>query len=1448
MSSTDYTIFRPLFTPNDKDVFMDVVVKYILNKQKIAKGVATLNDGEQYDQAIICKDFKNHKICDNNEDVHPQFMDIILRSALYHSQLDPRTFFSTARIDLPGSIKLFFNLMREPGKEHIFKNSTGEYTGRYALDSSGGTDDAKRDNARESLSKTGDNKSGLLVRNHSPGGAAANTAFINMSNKGFAVNVYRTAGAANQPFTGAECDGLGITNANMITIANTPLLNDDYKLGNFNYKLSGVNRVIAGIYSFDRNMVTPGDGGHGDGLSEYTATNAPGTHAIFETSVFGRVSNDAGGGLKNLVVTGLCSDIINQSFSNTYITAVAGWAGVLAQNMVATRRLAGGQYGYTLLNHPPNATPFQLPRNLVAIGNRPAGTHQNHTIIGDNQYTSNYHTALAYYISSLMHMDLLNWERIRRGVKDYAANDRAPLNAGGNPLFQGSVAGDAGTYPDPVHADIEKQIDTWWDLIHTDNSPVKRILYDCIFNKNYQEYGNNDNNKLNRMRGFLYSLYDLESIPNRNISKPDDKPNKYFRNEISEYSILGNIGDQEIDITSSREDYLRGSSRVSKDNMKKLPFSLRYIINKLNLDIEDKKSDIDTIFINELFNVVEKQFKDDFKKHAITILTNTINFTGVNYDGNPVRNMDAIVHNTNGMGANNRITKTDLNSLFSGNNNLFNLGPLYYNPVYNYINTGVNIRESHAPAGLNFPAVVVAAPNESVAIPISDTEIRNLPMLNADNGGIVIEGLPAIGADGALGNANRPAEINNRRNYVRAGAMMTNIARHIGVVLRGQFGHFTVGLEDYENSVKSLQDKVDKFAKKFIKEHFQKAVQQQNLNNTNSKHFVDEVLTKWDNFTSQQKNVFTKYMDIVELSNNEPIPPTKWSDAVKNKSLYRLNIKKNKKEKGKITQFAKDLPNYKKEFKNLYYRTDINQDLENPQKIEIPSDFLKVNKDENKRLFQHIYMAVFNSKDKSSNTGTGGVQSGGALESFIYSWAPGKQLSPISFETDLVKTQKVTFYNWSIRNVIFNILKNYNKHHSRILTDDELVETEDDLVDELRKYISRHENNRWNRDEKGIYILDKKGNKFHIDNDVNYKKFQEMFQNMGECYSSYYINEEKCDSYIAECVLDKGNANLDKCIEYLKKEDFPRVLQKEVKNMHPYIAFGTLKKLGFKAVSTTDDSNTNGQQILKVQPYSEWLKWAKRHINDEQKTSNLEDEVIKTYLIYLVEFINSNPRILNKNYEGPTNESNGETNNLKNTACKYDGARPFRKDVGRGNIVIKPQSSIQSNIMTQYQTPPVIMALGGGDIYIDSQIGGKTNLKEVVNKYGSRLISNMYEKLKRALEIKNKKLSPSFNEKMDRKIKELGTLEQELVKSVHHIEEVTDILDVMKSSPVDDNFNESTLKKFINKNNYLRHKHKTAEDNMGSILTELQKMVQRLDNINNNQQGVSTNGIDLALP
>ena len=191
--------------------------------------------------------------------------------------------------------------------------------------------------------------------------------------------------------------------------------------------------------------------------------------------------------------------------------------------------------------------------------------------------------------------------------------------------------------------------------------------------------------------------------------------------------------------------------------------------------------------------------------------------------------------------------------------------------------------------------------------------------------------------------------------------------------------------------------------------------------------------------------------------------------------------------------------------------------------------------------------------------------------------------------------------------------------------------------------FSMTDGNIWKVDSQGRLYREENGQKvmYGADDDAT----RQLIDAGNNCYGTMATGD--CEAYINDCLLN-DNGDLTACAGFWSQPNFYNVAAESIKKMHPTIALQTLKKFGFKTRAENDP--VLGATIQKVIPVTTWIKnvlakaWGqKQGANGKTLQTILENnENVLSYLRLLVDYVNANPAILNREkYAGQTVEALG---------------------------------------------------------------------------------------------------------------------------------------------------------------------------------------------------------------
>jgi hypothetical protein len=349
-----------------------------------------------------------------------------------------------------------------------------------------------------------------------------------------------------------------------------------------------------------------------------------------------------------------------------------------------------------------------------------------------------------------------------------------------------------------------------------------------------------------------------------------------------------------------------------------------------------------------------------------------------------------------------------------------------------------------------------------------------------------------------------------------------------------------------------------------------------------------------------------------------------------------------------------------------------------------------------------------------------------------------------------------------------------------------------------------------------------------------------------KCYGTYVSSDPvQCKKFIFECILSHDPKDLNKCFEVLMQSpNIDQAFQSDIKNLHPLLAQRILQKFGFR---TFVDSDSNGIQIDKVECVSKWLKhFVAANHTPQQMQQMLDDGKsahILSYLDLLVQYVNCNPAVLNKNYVADSNQARqllpatDYASRLGITVSGRDGKVSTKDEFNflKNNIDLqRAQSSTPWN-------PSRINGIPGSSLYpfgsfaspgspFAGQMGGGTKCDNVIGQFnangkvsGGQMLDSYIKSITADLERKGKVLSPNTKANIEKNLNQLKQIEQELLRTLCYMEEVDNSLTVFGNT-IPNVIDQDTLKKLAKRYETISGKQMSTEDKILALISKLADM------------------------
>lgn len=622
---------------------------------------------------------------------------------------------------------------------------------------------------------------------------------------------------------------------------------------------------------------------------------------------------------------------------------------------------------------------------------------------------------------------------------------------------------------------------------------------------------------------------------------------------------------------------------------------------------------------------------------------------------------------------------------------------------------------------------------------------------------------------------------------------------------RGNVTGTTVGsfIDDKWNEYKDLiNNKVYESIKKATQNYYSMSYTTL-ANSPEAKKIYDNVYANWnkDNKVDQDsKDLYKAFMVLLVRSGAEwkVVDEMDYGKENIDYNNYRLNLVKRR--KSDVIKFGDILPKiWLQQFQNVYYTsTD-----KSHKKIPLTND----------NFFRDLYQKVYRGNDFEN------------------------------IPKDLPKTYAEAKALYPEKNFDYNV-DNLVKQRIFRISEAPISKLEYDAgLGKTYAVLDMKNSSVWNRNEKGDYY--KKINNQWIRMGAEDKETDELLKANHNCYNIGSTDTgEKCKEFIFECLLSEDANSLSFCLNRLKTEpDFLSKAKGDISNLHPILALRILQKFGFKKHSVYDEQAN--AQIWKVEDVNHWIKnflktkFPKEDIEWIIKDNN--NNQLLTYVDLISQYVNANPGILNKGYEGVSEEGVGMfklsdfAKRLKLQVRKEPSKQDsFKYDINRFKKHIQVMKTSKNPFFTNVgnrATTPFGRDITPGLSLLSPQFGGG-NCEYVIKKLnsdegivtGSRLIKNYVESLMYELGQRNKTLAADDKRKIEDNIAKLREVEEGVLRTICYIDEYNRLLDVFGDYS-SETLTEAKLKQFVNRLDTLYGKQQSSESTLVDILSKILELV-----------------------
>lgn len=304
-----------------------------------------------------------------------------------------------------------------------------------------------------------------------------------------------------------------------------------------------------------------------------------------------------------------------------------------------------------------------------------------------------------------------------------------------------------------------------------------------------------------------------------------------------------------------------------------------------------------------------------------------------------------------------------------------------------------------------------------------------------------------------------------------------------------------------------------------------------------------------------------------------------------------------------------------------------------------------------------------------------------------------------------------------------------------------------------------------------------------------------------------------CNNYISKCI--KGNASdIQACKEFMQNSRFWEIVPKEVNEMLPIIAQDTLNSFGFRIITKNN---------LKIyESYGSWSQGLSNKNLTQEEINNIRTNTKLTqYLTMLVNKINSNPAILNEEYNALykfdpqdhintfsswkfftrgmrprvifKNTPNHEMNIIREIGSLNNSLLTFRSSVNNRIAYIPGSGLVVKGLPYSLSSPYVFSTqIGGAAIQMVPSIGDEENIKLHYPR-----IKGLLNASENMLHAKGKKLDLFTKNKIEEYLESYRKSEEKLYKAIKYADRYIDLINIYKEYDSENVLSMDHLKSFV---------------------------------------------------
>ena len=191
---------------------------------------------------------------------------------------------------------------------------------------------------------------------------------------------------------------------------------------------------------------------------------------------------------------------------------------------------------------------------------------------------------------------------------------------------------------------------------------------------------------------------------------------------------------------------------------------------------------------------------------------------------------------------------------------------------------------------------------------------------------------------------------------------------------------------------------------------------------------------------------------------------------------------------------------------------------------------------------------------------------------------------------------------------------------------------------------------------------------------------------LDNCVGTRLIGDaNKCSKFVRDCIINGDKNSLSNCLASLGNQSMFNVAKEEMSQVDPNVAVQILKTFGFSKVA-----KKNSSEPVHVQSFDSWKNTVLDKFQSNVKDTILKNSQLCNYLKGVVDFVNSNPVILNPDFKG--NASVAQVKQLND---------PYLRSLNKNRVWTNPRPGSQQErvmigqMLTRGYAPHMAMVSSG---------------------------------------------------------------------------------------------------------------------------------------------------------